>query len=156
LKPSRGDTARPKTRWSPRHWHIIWLFAQGKTTSEVTGYCPTWIRALAHRYNDKDPQGLGDRRHSNPGGTFILSQEQQAQLHQALDEPPADGGLLGGVRTGPKGAHWNESQTEDKVHPQRSWEYLKRLNYSQRVLRPRHAKADPAAQEALKKPFQSI
>jgi len=62
---------------------------------------------------------------------------------------------VGGVRTGPKVAHWNESQTERKVHPQRGWEYLKRLNYPQRVLRPRHAKADPAAQEAFKNPFQS-
>jgi transposase len=91
---------------------------------------------------------LGDRRHSNPGGTFILSQEPQAQLQQALDEPPADGGLW----TGPKVARWIESQTGRKVHVQRGWEYLKRLNYSKRVLRPRHAKADPAAQEAFKKP----
>jgi hypothetical protein len=37
------------------HWHIIWLLAQGKTTkeiAEVSGYCPIWIRTLAHRYND--------------------------------------------------------------------------------------------------------
>jgi len=136
------------------HWQIIWLLAQDKTTkaiAEVTGYCPTWIRTLAHRYNDEGPQGLSDRLHSNPGGTFILSQEQQAQLQQALDEPPADGGLW----TGPKVARWIESQTGRKVHPQRGWEYLKRLNYSKRVLRPRHAKADPAAQEAFKKTFRS-
>jgi len=36
------------------------------------------------------------------------------------------------------------------VRIRRGWEYLKRLNYSKRVLRPRHAKADPAAQEAFK------
>ncbi len=136
------------------HWHIIWLLAQGKTTKEialVTGYCPTWIRTLAHRYNDAGPQGLGDRRHANPGGTFILSQEQQAQLQQALDEPPTDGGLW----TGPKVAQWILAHTGRKVPPQRGWEYLKRLNYSKRVLRPRHAKADPAAQEAFKKTSQS-
>jgi transposase len=136
------------------HWHIIWLLAQGKTTKEialVTGYGLIWIRTLAHRYNDAGPQGLGDRRHSNPGGTFMLSHEQQAQLQQALDEPPADGGLW----TGPKVASWIESQTGRQVHPQRGWEYLKRLNYSKRVLRPRHAKADPAAQEAFKKTSRS-
>ncbi len=136
------------------HWHIIWLLAQGKTTKEiaqVTGYCPTWIRTLAHRYNEEGPQGLGDRRHGNPGGTFILSQEQQTRLQQAIDEPAADGGLW----TGPKVAHWIFAQTDRKVHPQRGWEYLKRLNYSKRVLRPRHAKADPAAQEAFKKTFRS-
>jgi transposase len=117
----------------------------------VTGDCPTWIPTLAHRYNEQGPQGLGDRRHSNPGATFMLSQEQQAQLHQTLDEPPADGGLW----TGPKVARWIESQTGRKVHPQRGWEYLKRLNSSKRGLRPRHAKADPAAQEAFKNPLRS-
>src|SRR6266851_1809617 len=125
------------------HWQIVWLLAQGKTTkeiAEVTGYCLTWIRALAHRYNDEGPRGLGDRRHGNPGGICLLSQEQQAQLQQALEEPPADGGLW----TGPKVARWIESHTGRTVHPQRGWEYLKRLNYSKRVLRPRHAKADPA------------
>src|SRR5713226_328915 len=130
------------------HWQIVWLLAQGKTTkeiAEVTGYCLTWIRALAHRYNDEGPRGLGDRRHGNPGGTCLLSQEQQAQLQQALEGPPADGGLW----TGPKVARWIESHTGRKVHAQRGWEYLKRLNYSKRVLRPRHAKADPAAQEAF-------
>src|SRR6266705_3974715 len=132
------------------HWQIIWLLAQGKTTNEiteVTGYHPAWIRTIAHRYNDEGPQGLGDRRHSNPGGTFILEPSQQAQLQQALEEPPADGGLW----TGPKVARWIQSQTGRTVHPQRGWEYLKRLNYSKRVLRPRHAKADAAAQEAFKK-----
>ncbi len=136
------------------HWQIVWLLAQGKTTkeiAEVTGYCLTWIRALAHRYNDEGPRGLGDRRHGNPGGICLLSQEQQAQLQQALEEPPADGGLW----TGPKVARWIESHTGRKVHPQRGWEYLKRLNYSKRVLRPRHAKADPAAQEAFKKNSRS-
>jgi len=122
-----------------------------KEIAEVTGYCLTWIRTLAHRYNDEGPQGLGDRRHGNPGGTCILSPEQQAQLQQALEEPPADGGLW----TGPKVARWIESHTGRQVHAQRGWEYLKRLNYSKRVLRPRHAKADPAAQEAFKKTSQS-
>ena len=99
------------------------------------------------RYNQDGPQALGDRRHHNPGGTFLLSPEQQVQLHQALDEPPPDGGLW----SGPKVARWIYRQLGRQVPLQRGWEYLKRLNYSQRVLRPRHAKADPAAQEDFKK-----
>jgi hypothetical protein len=58
----------------------------------------------------RDP---GARRHHNPGGTFMLSSEQQAQLHQALDEPPPDGGLW----SGPKVAHWIVEQTGRKVPP---------------------------------------
>ncbi len=136
------------------HWQIIWLLAQGKTAqqlAEVTGYSYDWIRCIVRRYNQEGPQALGDRRHHNLGGSFILSVEQQAQLQRALDELPADGGLW----SGPKVARWIYAQTGRKVAPQRGWEYLKRLNYSQRVLRPRHAKADPAAQEAFKKTFLS-
>jgi transposase len=96
---------------------------------------------LAHRYDDEGPHGLVDHRHDNPGGTSLLSAQQQAQLQQALDESPDDGVLW----TGPKVAHWIETHTGRQVHPQRGWEYLKRLNGSLRLLRPRHAKADPAA-----------
>jgi len=136
------------------HWQIIWLVAQGKTTSEiteVTGYCANWIYTIVPRYNHEGPAGIGDRRHGNPGGTFILSAEQQEQLAQELDAGAPDGGLW----TGPKVARWIESHNGRKVHPQRGWEYLKRLGYSKRVLRPRHAKSDAAAQEAFKKPFLS-
>ena len=126
-------------------WQIIWLLAQGKTTKairEVTGYCLAWIRTIAHRYNHDGPAGIGDRRHGNPGGGFLLSAQLQTQLVAALEEPPPDGGLW----TGRKVAQWILVHTGRKVHPQRGWEYLKRLNYSKRVLRPRHAKADAAAQ----------
>lgn len=132
------------------HWQIIWLLAQGKTThesAEVTGYSVAWIRAVIHRYNQRGPASLGDQRHTNPGGVFILSGEQQAELQQALDTPPADGGLW----SGPKVAAWILEHTGRQVNPQRGWEYLKRLQFSQRVLRPRHAKADLAAQEVFKK-----
>ncbi len=136
------------------HWQIIWLLAQGKTTKEVnqvTGYCLSWIRTIAHRYNQVGPQGIGDRRHANPGGIFILSTQLQERLVEALENPPPGGGLW----TGRQVARWIFSQTGRKVHPQRGWEYLKRLNYSKRVLRPRHAKADAAVQEAFKKTSQS-
>jgi transposase len=132
------------------HWQIIWLLAQNKTTKEIqefTGYCLAWIRTIAHRYNQSGPQALGDRRHSNPGGNFLLSPEQQAQLEQALETPAPAGGLW----TGRQVAQWILAQTGRKVHPQRGWEYLKRLGYSKRILRPRHAKADPVTQEAFKK-----
>src|SRR5258708_10004375 len=98
------------------HWQIVWLLAQGKTTKEialVTGYCPAWIRTLAHRYNEEGPQGLGDRRRGNPGGTFIPSPAQQAQLQHALDEPPA----RGGPGTVPNDPNLIRTQTERKGHP---------------------------------------
>ena len=132
------------------HWQIIWLVAQKKPTgeiSEVTGYSASWIYTIVHRYNQQGPAGVGDRRHGNAGGTFILSAEQQQQLEHDLDAGAPDGGLW----TGPKVARWIFVHTGRQVHPQRGWEYLKRLGYSKRVLRPRHAKADVAAQEVFKK-----
>lgn len=65
------------------HWQIIWLLAQGKPTAEiaeVTGYGVAWIRTLAHWYNEEGSEGLGDGRHRNPGGKFLLSSEQQQRL----------------------------------------------------------------------------
>ena len=132
------------------HWQMIWLLSRGKTTQEiadVTGYSARWVRCLVRRYNQQGPEALGDRRHENPGGKSILSEQEQTQLQEALDAPSPDEGLW----TGPKVAVWMKQQTGREVHPQRGWEYLRRLRYSKRVLRPRHAKADPQEQEAFKK-----
>jgi transposase len=132
------------------HWQIIWLLAQGKTTKQIveyTGYGLTWIRTIAHRYNEGGPDSLGDRRHGNPGTEAILSQELQQQLREELQALPADQGLW----TGRKVAIWIKDKTGRQVHPQRGWEYLVRLGGTLRVPRPRHAKADTAEQEAFKK-----
>jgi len=132
------------------HWQIIWLLAQGKTTKQIveyTGYGPSWIRTIAHRYNEGGPQALGDRRHGNPGAQAILSRELQQQLREELQAPPADQGLW----TGRKVAAWIKHKTGRQVHPQRGWEYIRRLGGTLRVPRARHAKADPAEQEAFKK-----
>jgi transposase len=136
------------------HRQIIWLLAQGKTTKEIqefTGYCLAWIRGIAHRYNQGGAAALGDGRQTNPGGSFLLSPEQQAQLEQALEGPAPDGGLW----TGRQVARWILAHTGRQVHPQRGWEYLRRLGTSLRILRPRHAKADPVTQEAFKKTCHS-
>ncbi len=137
------------------HWQMMWLLAQGKSTrevAEVTGYCRNWIHILVRRYNQQGPQALVDHRHANPGPAPFLSTEQQAQLVEDLNAPPADGGLW----TGRKVAHWIQTQTGRQVHPQRGWEYLKRLRFSKRLLRPRHAKADAAAQAEFKKTSPSV
>jgi len=132
------------------HFHILWLLAQGHTAQEVarvTGYSAYWVGQVARRYNDGGPDALADRRQYNPGGQWLLSEEQKAALAQALTAPPEDGGLW----SGPKVAAWMARRTGQAVHPQRGWDYLRLLGYSLRVPRPRHRKADPDAQEAFKK-----
>jgi transposase len=132
------------------HWQMVWLLAQGHASEHVaasTGYSVKWIRTVAQRYNQYGPAGLGDRRHRNPGNPGLLSAEQRAALVTALEHPPPDGG----VWTGPKVAAWMAAALSHAVHPQRGWDMLQRLGWRPKVPRPRHARADPAAQAAFKK-----
>jgi transposase len=131
-------------------WHIIWLLAQNRKVTqvgEVTGYSPTWIRELARRFNRMGPQALGDKRHHLPGAAPLLSPQLQAELVEAVQQPPPDGGLW----SGPKVTEWIEAKTGRKVRRQRGWEYLTKLGFSLQQPRPQHAKADPVAQAEFKK-----
>lgn len=137
------------------HYQIVWLIARGRATTEVmeaTGYGRGWIQRLSRRYNEGGPEALGDRRHRNPGARdrALLDREQREELSEALKESPPDGG----VWSSRKVAEWIEQRTGRRrgtVRAQRGWEYLKKLDLSLRVPRPRHRKADPREQEAFKK-----
>lgn len=129
------------------HFQIIWLLACGRharQVAEVTGYCANWIRILARRYNQEGPTTLTDQRQHNSGASPLLSGERCQQLQYLLEQAPPDGSLLGGVRTGPNIARWMGEQLGRAIHPQRGWEYLKRMGFSLQVPRPRHHKADSA------------
>ena len=135
------------------HYQIVWLIGEGKTTSEVmevTGYSRTWIQRLSRRYNRGGPEALGDRRHQNPGARdrALLNPQRREELFEALKEPPPDGGMWNSRKV----AEWIEEKTGKRgVRAQRGWEYLKKLDRSLKVPRPRHRKADQKEQEAFKK-----
>jgi transposase len=155
LEEVENNYRKAKDPVARSHWQIVWLLAQGKTTKQIveyTGYGLSWICIIAHRYNEGGPLALGDRRHGNPVATAILTIELQQQLREELQSPPADQGLW----TGRKVAAWIKEQTGCQVHPQRGWEYLRRLGGTLRVPRPRHAKADRASQDACKKSVGAI
>lgn len=133
-----------------RHYQIIWLLAKGKTTAEVasvTGYSRGWIRRLAHRYNTQGASALVDHRHDNPGAEPLLTDIQQAQLWQALQQSPADGGLWNSRKV----ASWIAQLIDRPVSKQRGWDYLQQMELRLRVPRPAHEEADPIEQEAWKK-----
>jgi transposase len=136
------------------HRQIVWLLSEGRTTKEVcevTGYSPGWVRRIARRYNERGVEGLGDRRHGNPGAKerALLDEEGQQELRAALEEAPPGGGLW----SGPKVARWIEQRAGlERVHVQRGFEYLRKVGMSPQVPRPSNAKgADSEEREAFKK-----
>ena len=139
------------------HHQIIWLLSEGRTTkevSEVTGYSVGWVRNIACRYNERGVEGLGDRRHGNPGAKerALLDEAGEAELLEALAEPPP-ASVGGGMWSGPKVARWIAHRNGLKnVHVQRGFEYLRKVGMSPQVPRPSNAKgADPSEREAFKK-----
>lgn len=136
------------------HWHIIWLLAKGKTTEEAAqtvGYCTEWVRQIVRRYNKEGPKGLADARRQNGGNRFLLTEDERETLMHIIEtEIPSDGGLW----TGPKVTQWIEAKIGRKIRQETGWDYLKRLGFTLKTVRPHHAKADVAAQEAFKKSYQ--
>jgi transposase len=131
-------------------WQMVWLLACGQRSEQVaesTGYSLTWIYMIARRYNADGENGIGDRRHRNPGGSRLLTQEQQAELDRALEGAAPDGG----VWTVAKVAAWISAQTGRTIGLGTGWRYLQRLDRRRYAPRPRHVKADAAAQQAFKK-----
>ena len=146
---TRYRAARDATE--ARHYQAIWLLAQGRTfleVAEVMAFAPRWVEELAARYNAHGPAALGDQRRRNGRAASLLTKDVLAALAERLRTPPEDGGLW----SGPKVAAWMARQLGlERVHPQRGWEALKRLEWSAQAPRPRHPRsATPEQREALK------
>src|ERR671913_500067 len=131
-----------------RHYQGIWLLAQGRTFLEVAGvlaFVPRWVEELAARYNASGPAALGDQRRRNGRTASLLTPEVLAALAERLKAPPEDGGLW----SGPKVASWMARHLGlARVHPQRGWEALQRINWSVQAPRPRHPRAATPEQRA--------
>ena len=131
-----------------RHLQAIWLLAQGRTfleVGEVMAFAPRWVEELAARYNAFGPGALGDRRRRNGRAASLLTEAALAALAERLRTPPEDGGLW----SGPKVAAWMARQLGlERVHPQRGWEALRRLDGSIQAPRPRHPRAATPEQRA--------
>jgi transposase len=133
-------------------WQMIWLLVAGRPLKEaaaVTGYSERWVREVVRRYNAEGPEGVADQRHQNAGAAPLLDAADQAALEEALAKPPAGGGRW----TGREVAAWIARRVgRETVAPQRGWDYLRRLDFSPQVPRPRHTQAaDAAARAAFQK-----
>ena len=141
------------------HLLMVWRMSLGDPIREVArmvGYSEKWTREIARRYESEGVEGLGDRRHGNPGAKerALLDEEGQAELREALLEgSPPDGGMW----SGPKVARWIEQKRGlEKVYAQRGWEYLRKVGMSPQFPRPSNAQgANSEEREAFKKVFPS-
>lgn len=92
------------------------------------------MREIARRHRERGTEGLGDRRHRNPGGAerALLTPEHREELGRALKAPPEDGGLWSSRKV----AEWIEAKTGRRgVRAQRGWEYLRKLGHTPQVPR---------------------
>ena len=115
--------------------------------AKVIGYSKPWIYEIMARYNEKGREGRGDFRKHNVGKEPLLSEYQEAQLHQALTNPPADGGLWNGRKV----AELMSLITGKEISRVRGWEYLKQMEYTLKVPRPQHLEVSLTEQLEWKK-----
>jgi len=132
-------------------WQIVWLRLQEQTTTQVeaaTGYSATWIRTVVRRYNADGLAGIGDQRHTNPGGRRLLNDADAAALDLALEGLAPDGG----VWTSAQVAAWMSNQLGHRVSVATGWRTLRRLDWRLQRPRPQHVQAaDAETQAAWKK-----
>jgi transposase len=131
-----------------RHTQAIWLLAQGRTVlevAEVLAFAPRWVEELAARYNAHGPEALGDQRRRNGRAASLLTEAVLTALAERVRMPPEDGGLWSGAKV----AAWMARHLGlERVHPQRGWEALRRLDWSIQAPRPRHPRAATPEQRA--------
>lgn len=121
-----GQATDPVAR---RHWHLVWLVARGDrlpAAARLVGYTPDWARAILHRYNTEGPDGVGDRRHLNPGHPPLLTPALTQELRAVLGGPAPGGGPW----TSSTVAAWMAARLGRPVSPQRGWETLRRLGFT--------------------------
>ncbi|CAH2605874.1 Helix-turn-helix domain-containing protein (plasmid) [Rhodovastum atsumiense] len=107
------------------------------------------LRDAVIRYNAEGLSGLHDR--PKPGRTPTLTEGEQATLRAVIlrgPDPACDGG---GDWTLPMLCRWMEDHFGKTMHPDNLSRVVRRLDLSRQKTRPRHPKADEAAQAAFKK-----
>ena len=120
-----------------------------KTAAETCGMDRQTLRDWVHRYNAEGVAGLTDRR--SPGPPPRLTPEQKTALAARVEagpDPKRDG-VVRWRRLDLK--RWLETEFGVVMHERTVGKQLRGLGYRRLVPRPRHPKADEAAQEAFKK-----
>jgi transposase len=148
----RAASAKAPSARAARRMLAIALVLEGvdrRTAAETCGMDRQTLRDWVHRYNAEGMAGLANRR--SPGPRPRLTPEQKAALAARLEAGPAPK-LDGVVRWRRKDLkRWLEAEFGVVMHERTVGKQLRALGYRRLMPRPRHPKADEAAQEAFKK-----
>jgi transposase len=148
----RREAKRCRDAAAARRMLALALVLDGASREEAArhaGMDRQTLRDWVHRYNAEGLPGLSDRR--RPGPRPRLSPEQEAELVTAVEQGP-DPERDGVVR-------WRrvdlqaliEARFAVRLHERSVGKVLRRLGFARLSVRPRHPKADEAAQDAFKK-----
>jgi transposase len=148
----RREAGRCRDARAARRMLALALVLEGGSRAEAAraaGMDRQTLRDWVHRYNAEGLAGLSDRR--RPGPRPRLSPEQEAELVTAVEQGP-DPDRDGVVR-------WRrvdlqaliEARFTVRLHERSVGKVLRRLGFARLSVRPKHPKADEAAQEAFKK-----
>ena len=148
----RREAGRCRDARAARRMLALALVLEGSSREEAArhaGMDRQTLRDRVHRSNEEGLAGLHDR--PRPGRKPRLTPEQEAELATAVERGP-DPDRDGVVR-------WRrvdlqaliEARFAVRLHERSVGKVLRRLGFSRVSVRPRHPKADAAAQEAFKK-----
>ena len=148
----RREARRCRDGAASRRMLALALVLEGSSREEAAraaGMDRQTLRDWVHRYNEEGLAGLRDRHRS--GRRPRLTAGQEAELVTAVERGP-DPDRDGVVR-------WRrvdlqaliEARFAVRLHERSVGKVLRRLGFARLSVRPRHPKADEAAQEAFKK-----
>jgi transposase len=148
----RREARRCRDGAASRRMLALALVLEGSSREEAArhaGMDRQTLRDWVHRYNAEGLAGLRDRPRS--GRRPRLTAAQEAELAAAVEQGP-DPERDGVVR-------WRrvdlraliEARFAVRLHERTVGKVLRRLGFTRLSVRPRHPKADAAAQEAFKK-----
>jgi transposase len=148
----RREAGRCRDARAARRMLALALVLEGFSREEAAraaGMDRQTLRDWVHRYNAEGLGGLSDRR--RPGPRPRLTPEQEAELVTAVERGP-DPERDGVVR-------WRrvdlqvliETRLAVRLHERSVGKVLRRLGFARISVRPKHPKADAAAQAAFKK-----
>jgi len=147
----RREAGRCRDARAARRMLALALVLEGASREEAAraaGMDRQTLRDWVHRYNEEGLAGLRDRH--RPGPRPRLTPEQEAELEGIVERGP-DPDRDGVVR-------WRrvdlkaliETRFAVRLHERSVGEVLRRLGFARTSVRPKHPKADEAAQAAFK------